>query len=233
MTHIENYRPGPIICLRPSTEVTKIDNIYSVNRDLFSPTPTTVKRLIASLNQALVGVPTGIPDIDSVIPPLNCSFNRIAQLKLSDCEKEAVDRNCNILGGTFLQFVASFGVELGQTLGRANVEPNDTEFLRTLYPDLEDFFQSPNSVPEERKDFAQGVIYNNTGNFLIVTINGEPRSFTDEFFAQLVLLKRIYRYYVACTIPWNRNTVRDNVVHVPENLDKSNRHLKLFIERFT
>lgn len=47
------------------------------------------------------------------------------------------------------------------------------------------------------------------------TINpiSDVRVFPSSFLEKVAYLKRIYRFAVANYVPWNRETVRDNLVH--------------------
>jgi hypothetical protein len=220
----------PIVALRPSAHPCPEGGIYSVNRDFFDITPANSEKLIEFLNTVNVGKKLGVEEVDSKIFP-DLDFKRRFNIKLRNCEKISLHNGVNILGGVFFKFLESFGVEFEEKLSRSRVEDNDSEFICLVYPELADYFKSSETLPDDYKHFAEGVIYNNTGLFSVVEINGRSKDFLEEELRRIALLKRIFRHGVRSFIPWKNCAVRDNVVHTPENVVELASHHVLFKRR--
>lgn len=220
----------PIVALRPSTELTNKQDVYQVRYGVFKPTPENVTQMLEHLNKIKPGEQTGIHEIDAKIKP-GLRFKSTPKITLSACENMAIDKDINILGGVFLEFINSHDLQPGETLGQARVESNDAEFMLLLYPDLQDYFLSPSTVSPERKRFAEGIVFNNSGKFCISEVNNESRLFLERDMQRLALLKRIFRHAVKTYVPWDEKRVRDNVVHTPENKIELSDHWEIFKRR--
>lgn len=225
-----NKEESPILVLKPSTNETREGDIYLVGRELFSPTPESVNKLLELLNSFRTDIPSNVSTIDLKFP-FEIELKKNKDVSLSESEKLASANECNILGGVFLNYVSSFGVEIGKVNNSFSVLSDDIEFMQTLYPDLAIYFASPEKLTQEEFDFKVGVIYNNTGSFRVIEVEDNVRIFTPEMLKKLAFLKRVFRHFAKGTIPFEPSNVRCNFVHTPETMDELSRHRALYDER--
>lgn len=225
-----NNTEQPVVVLKPSANETREGNIYLIGRELFHPTPESVNKLLDLLNEFKTDIQTNIATIAEKFFE-DVHLKKIKNISLSESEKMALDNGCNILGGTFLSYINSFGVEIGIPHKNFNISSDDIEFLETLYPDLAIFFASPEKLTENEINFKTGVIYNNTGSFKVVEVEKQTRIFSPEILKELAVLKRIYRHFAKETIPFEKVRVRCNLIHTPETLDELKQHEILYQKR--
>lgn len=223
-------KEDPIVVLKPSTNETRESDIYLVGRELFHPTPESVNKLLEQLNSFRVDLPSNISTIDQKFAP-EISLKKIKNVLLPEAEKLAVINECNILGGAFLNYINSFGVEIGKVNNSLNIASDDIEFMQTLYPDLAPFFANPEKLTQKEIDFSLGVIYNNTGSFKVIEVENQVRIFTPEMLKKLAFLKRVFRHLAKMTIPFEKKNVRCNFVHTPETLDELKLHRSIYDDR--
>ncbi len=219
------------IVLKPSSnEKGNDDDIYSVNRELFYPTPENVNCLLSALNHLNKEELLNIGTIKEKFKD-NIILKKEKDLKLEDAEKLSFENGCNILGGVYLNLIYSYGIELGKENNSFRVTADDAEFMTTLYPDLIPFFSDINSLNQEQKTFSQGVIYNNTGSFRVIEVDCQKRFFTPDVLKKITVLKRIYRHLAKINIPFNKDNARCNLIHTPENLDELSLHRQIYDDR--
>lgn len=222
--------PEPFIVLKPSANEKNGEDIYSIKRELFTPNRENVCRLIDVLNSFNLEELVSVNTIKEKFSD-NIILEREKDLRIEDAEKMSLMNGCNILGGVYLDLINSFGIEIGKTNNSLYAESDDAEFMLTLYPDLIPFFSNPEDLTTEQKTFSQGVIYNNTGSFRIIEISDKKRIFTPEILKKITILKRVYRHFAKINIPFNKDNVRCNLIHTPENLDELNLHKEIYNNR--
>lgn len=220
-----------ITVLKPSTTEQGVTGIYSVHREIFDVTPEAIKKLVNFLNDFDVNRKSGVISIDK-----NRIFNQ--ELKqnrpalLSSAEKISNDLKCNILGGVFLDWIYSYNIEIGKTLGHAQIQSSDVEFLENLYPDLIPFFKNPAELTAEQLNLAQGIVYNNTGTFKVLEVGENMKESSQLIFAELAFLKRIFRYAVKLNIKKKDGSIRDNLIHTPQTPEELLIQKRLLEKRF-
>ena len=223
---MENFKP--VVVLKPSSnELENSKNFYTIKKELFTPTPETVINFLNFLNQFEVGKKSGIQVIDDKIFN-NYIFKQVKPLTMNDIENLADKNSCNVLGGVFLAYLETFGLNMGTQIKEIAVNENSVAFLTTLYPDLTRYFYEPIKLSDEQKEFAKGVISNNTGSFKVIDIENNIRIFDIELLKKIALLKRIFRYGAKMNVPFKMASVRCNLVHSPENIEELTEQLQLF-----
>ena len=220
-----------IVVLKPSTTELGDMGIYSVNREIFSVTLESVTNLIEFLNNFNVNIKSGVKSIDES-RLFNQELRQIRPISLSSAEKIANDLKCNILGGVFIDWIYSYNIEIRKILGHALIESSDAEFLETLYPDLVPFFKTPAKLTKGELSLAEGIIYNNTGNFKVLEVEKDIKISTQMVFAELAFLKRIFRYAVKLNIKKREEVIRDNLIHTPQTSEELLIQKKLLEKRF-
>ena len=212
-----------IVVLKPTSAEAPNNDIYQVARQIFMPDPQSAQSLIELLNLINLEQSTGI-DCLEVKKPIDVCFNKYKPISLVSAEKIAVDLNCNILGGIFLVYLNSFGIDIGKVLGRSQIAYADKEFTLALYsnPKTLLYFNEPAKLTKEDRILIESVLYNNTGQFLTVEVSNYISSLTtSDSFAKVTFLKRVFRYAAEHTIKWTGKTyLRDNLVHSPDTPDE-------------
>lgn len=221
---------NPFIVLKPSSNEKNQEDIYSIKRELFTPNHENIKSLTDALNNFNL---TDLLQINTIKEKFNENIilDREKDLTIIDAEKMAISNGCNILGGVYLDLINCFGVEIGKENNSIRAEPDDAEFMLTLYPDLAPYFSNPEKLTPGQREFSQGVIYNNTGSFRVIEINDKKRIFAPDILKKITILKRIYRHFVKTNIPFNKEIVRCNLIHTPENLNELSLHKKIYNNR--
>lgn len=223
-----------IVVLKPTSSEATNGDIYTVPREIFLPNPETAANLITTLNQMDLNRSTGIEYLESK-RPANMQFSKGFDLNLAYAERLAVDMNCNIIGGIFLMYISSYGINLGNVLGRSVVAYGDKEFTLALYSNQQtiDFFNNPQALTDSDRVLIESVLYNNTGQFLTVEVENAIKSQESETLNKIAFLKRVFRHLAEQSIRWTGKTfLRDNMVHSPDTLSDVESQRKALERRF-
>ncbi len=221
----------PIVVLKPSTTEQGTAGLYSINREIYSVTPEAINDLVSFLNNFDVNKKSGITSIDTS-NLFDQDLHQTKPVSLATSEKIAYDLKCNILGGIFIDWISSYGIEIEKILGHACVQDGDAEFLEALYPDLIPFFKDRTKLSTQELNLAEGIVYNNTGNFKVLEIGAKGETSTQVIFAKLAFLKRIFRHAVKITIKKREEIIRDNLVHTPQTPEELSIQKNLLQKRF-
>lgn len=219
----------PLIVLKPSSNE-QGETMYEISRDLYLPTQESAIATIGSLNDFLIKKPTGIKNVDEKLDD-GVELNQIYKVTLEEAENMSKVNSCNILGGIFIAYLRSYGIETGKQVSSFNIQSTDMEFMISLYPDLTTYFVSPDKLGEKEIEFAQGVILNNTGSFKVINIEHNIRVFGPEILTKIKLLKRSFRHFAKLHTPSKKVSVRCNMVHSPESEDELDKQTKIFDNR--
>lgn len=225
----ESNERFPIIVLKPSSNE-RGKTMYEIDRDLYLPTQESATAVIESLNNFVFKKPTGIVNIDEKFEN-GLELTQTYKVTLEEAENMSRINNCNILGGIFIAYLKSYGIETGKQVSSVSIKSNDMEFMISLYPDLTTYFVSPEKLGEKEVEFAQGVILNNTGSFKVINIEHDIRVFGPEILTKIKLIKRAFRYFTKLHTPCKKVSVRCNMVHSPESEDELEKQTKIFNNR--
>lgn len=224
-----NVKPAtsikPFVVLKPCANETP-NGIYSVRGNMYLPEEDSLGTLIAFLNAWELGDLVNKDSVDSKIPEILPV--RKKPVTLESVTALAHRLNCTVLGATFLEFIKSFGIGLGGSVSQFRVDVTDIVFFKSVYPIFEGYFANPRTSDPALDDYLAGVVVNNTGNYMSVTVDGDVPA---HLMSQIAYLKRFFRYAVKLQIPYEEKAVRDNLVHSPENMEELVLHARLFTER--
>lgn len=207
-----------IVVLRPSISVLIDHDLYKVFNQIFAPTADSVARLHRFLTEFDFKTKTGIGHLDD-------KWKYIGKKREYDATRAvdfAFSWRCNILGGVFLNYLSTFGIDVLKCLGMFSIDGADLEFYMTLYSGMQGYFDGSINPTSELGMFWQGVIYNNTGPFKVLEVSGD--------ILELAYLKRVFREGLRQCIQ-SGVVVVDNAVHSPENLDELVVHTRMFLSR--
>lgn len=219
----------PMVALKPSTSTQIGGNIFVVKDSLFLPNTTNVAELIQYLNSFEMGTVTGNETVDPKYP-VECPPQRMVHVQMFKVMQVCREVDCNILGGLFLVYLQSFGVEFQPTHLRARVESGDSQFFEVVYPIFEGYFESPRTVNPDLIPYLDGVVCNNTGEYKLLHVTNHVGN-EIPLMRQVAYLKRVFRYATSNIVPYPEGVVKDNLVHSPENQKELYAHSELFLER--
>jgi len=212
----------PVVALRPSTSTLCAAGMYAVHNNIFLPTEESVDALIRFLEGFDLSAKAGIGHLDEKWVAVSKAGHVSARAVLSTTERWG----CNILGGVFLDYIASCDFQIVREIGEFAVNGADTEFYKTLYPGMLPYLEG--SIPPESElgRFWEGVVFNNTGVFRVLEVDRSSNTLVSNLTA-LAYLKRVFREGLRQCVQSGVSVV-DNAVHTSENVLELSEHMCIF-----